>query len=312
MKPLISIIVPVYNVEDFVGKCLESIIRQSYENLDIVVVDDGSTDGSGEICDEFAKKDKRIRVFHKKNGGLSDARNFGMKKSKGELIAFVDSDDWVKKDYISVMYEAMGETNAGVVVCGYNNVKPKDITMSGKDATVKLLTKQENLDIVAWNKLYRKSLFLDNEIYFPVGKKHEDTLTTYKVLSKARKVNYISQSLYEYVERKNSIMGEGKIEERLLVRERAVKEAVEYFKNNADLKQAAEISLLLAEYAFLDFAISGKIDKKYGEIAKKWIKKHKKEYVDNKYLTNKLKIYNLMSTNLDGGMYWAFRKIKHE
>ena len=312
MKPLISVIVPVYNVEDFVGKCLESITWQSYEDLDIVVVDDGSTDESGKICDEFAKNDERIRVFHKKNGGLSDARNFGIKKAKGELVAFVDSDDWVKKDYIGVMHEVMGANGVDVVVCGYNDVKLQDITMSGKDATVRLLTKQENVDIVAWNKLYRKGLFLDNGIYFPVGKKHEDTLTTYKILSKARKVTYVSQSLYNYIERRNSIMGEGKIEERLSAREMAAKEAVGYFKNNADLKQAAEISLLLAEYAFLDFSISGKIAKKYGEIAKRWVKEHRENLAKNKYLTKKLKIYNLMSTNLDGGLYWLFRKIVHE
>lgn len=309
---LVSVIVPVYNVEDFVGKCLKSITQQSYENLDIVVVDDGSTDGSGRICDEFAKNDKRITVFHKENGGLSDARNFGIKKAKGELIAFIDSDDWVKKDYISVMYRAMNRADTDIAICGYNNVKPQEATMGGEDATVKLLTKQENIDIVAWNKLYKKSLFVENEIYFPVGKKHEDALTTYKILAKARKVTYVSQSLYEYIKRKNSIMSEGKIEKRLLMREVAANEAVKYFSNNVDLKQAAEISLLLAEYALLDFAISGKIDKKYGEAATKWIKENRKEFNDNKYLTSKLKVYNLMSTKLGGGMYWIFRKIVHE
>lgn len=312
MKPVISVVIPVYNVKDYVGKCLDSVVRQKYKNLDVLVVDDGSTDGSGEICDEFAVIDKRVRVFHKKNGGLSDARNFGIKEAKGEIIAFVDSDDFVSEDFVSAMYGEMMKSDADIVVCGYNLVKPEKEVMSGGEATVKLLTRQENIDIVAWNKLYKKSLFVDNDIWFPKGKKHEDTLTTYKVLFKAGKVAYLDEALYCYVERGGSIMKTGGIEERLEMRELAAKEAVEYFKDNKDLEQAAKIALLLAKYAYMDFAISGKIAKKYGEAAKKWVKEHKKEFVYNKYLTKKLKIYNLMSTNLGGGLYLAFRKIKHE
>lgn len=312
MKPVISVIIPVYNVKDFVGKCLDSVVRQKYKNLDIVIVDDGSTDGSGEICNEFAVVDKRARVFHRKNGGLSDARNFGIKKAKGEIIAFIDGDDFVSEDFVGATYEEMTKSSVDVVVGGYNLVKPKKEVVSGEEATVKLLTGQENIDIVAWNKLYRKSLFVDNDIWFPKGKKHEDTLTTYKVLSKARKVAYLDEALYCYVERGNSIMKTEKLEERLEMREMAAKEAVEYFKDDKDLKQAAEVALLLAKYAYIDFAISGKIAKKYGEAAKKWIKEHKKDFAKNKYMTKKLKIYNLISTNLGGGLYLVFRKIKHE
>ena len=312
MKPLISIIIPVYNVKDFVGKCLDSIAQQKYENLDIVIVDDGSTDRSGKICDEFAALDKRMRVFHKKNGGLSDARNFGIKKAKGEIIAFVDSDDLVSENFVNAMYEEMTKSDADVVVCGYNLVKPKKEVMSGKEAAAKLLTQQENIDIVAWNKLYKKSLFMDNNIWFPKGQKHEDTLTTYKVLSKARKVVYLDEALYCYVERGDSIMKTGRIEERLEMRELAAKEAMEYFKNDKDLEQAAEVALLLAKYAYVDFAINGRVKKRYGELARRWIKEHKKDFVNNRYMTKKLKIYNLMSTNLGGGLYLAFRKIKHE
>lgn len=312
MRPLISIIIPVYNVKDFVGKCLDSIARQKYKNLDIVIVDDGSTDGSGKICDEFVKKEKRARVFHKKNGGLSDARNFGINKAKGDIIAFVDSDDFVSEKFVSVMYKEMLENDADIVVCGYNLMKPKKEILSGKDAVVKLLIQQENIDIVAWNKLYRKSLFVDNDIWFPEGKKHEDVLTTYKVLAGAEKVVYVNETLYCYVDRKDSIMKTGKTEARLATRELAAKEAVKYFKNDTELKQAAEVSLLLAKYAYLDFAISGKIEKKYGELAKIWIRCHKKDFVGNKYLTKKLKVYNLMSANFGGASYYLFRKIIHE
>lgn len=312
MKPIISIVLPVYNVENYLERCLESIGRQKYDNLDIVMVDDGSTDGSGSICDEFAKKDSRARVYHKKNGGLSDARNFGIKKARGEIIAFVDSDDYIDKHFVDKMYEAMEGKDADIVVCGYNDKVPKNARISGKEAAIKLLTQGENIDIVAWNKLYKKNLFLDNDIRFPIGKIHEDTLTTYKVLSEADTVVYLAESLYEYVERENSITSAEKIEERLEAREAAAVAAIEYFGNDTELEQAAKVSLLLAKYAYLDFAIAGRINKKQGDEARRWILKHRKEYSDNRYMSGKLKMYNCMSTNIGGAVYWLFRKIKHE
>ena len=312
MKPLISIVIPVYNVEDFVGKCLGSVKKQRYENLDIVIVDDGSTDESSKICDEFAKNEKRARVFHKKNGGLSDARNFGIKKAKGEIIAFIDSDDFVENNFINAMYREIEKKGVDIVVCGYDTVRPKPKIISGKDATIKLLVEQENEDVVVWNKLYKKSLFIDNNIWFPEGKKHEDALTTYKILSKAKKISYLKEPLYHYVERKESITKTEKVEEKLTMRELAAQEAIEFFKSDKELKQAAEIALLLAKYAYIDFAINGKIESKYGELAKKWIKEHSKSFGNNKYLTKKLKIYNVMNNNLNGKVYWLFRKVIHE
>lgn len=312
MKPLISVIVPVYNVKKYVEKCLDSILRQKYKNLDIVVVDDGSTDGSGEICDKYATKDKRVRVFRKKNGGLSDARNFGLRKAKGDIVAFVDSDDFVNEDFVGAMLGSMKKNNADVVVCGYNDIVPNEENMSGEEAAVKLLTHHENVDTVTWNKMYKKSLFLGNEIWFPVGKKHEDTLTTYKLLAKAKNVSYINKSLYYYIDRKSSIMNTEKIEGRLAMRELAAKEAVDYFCNHNDLRQAAEISLLLAKYAYLDFAIAGKINENDGRKARRWITENANKYKGNKYLSKKLKIYNILSTKIGGVGYLVFRKIRHE
>lgn len=312
-KPLISIIVPVYNVQDYVLKCLASLKRQEYSNIEIVVVDDGSTDDSGSICDDFAKKEKNVQVFHKKNGGLSSARNYGLKKSKGEIVAFVDSDDYVKKEYISDMYEKMRQEQADIVVCGYNLEKPEiDKTLSGDEATVRLLTRQLNIDILAWNKLYKKDLFLKNNIWFPEGENHEDLLTTYKVYSKAKSVSYINKSLYQYVDRSDSITKKEKVVERLNKREKAAKEAVKYLEDDKDLVEAAWVSLLLAEYAFVDFAISGKIEERYGEKAKEWIKKNIDRFKNNKYMTKKLKLYNYLLTTRDGKLYIAFRKTKHE
>ncbi len=309
MKPLISIVVPVYNVENYILKCLNSLIKQNYKQIEIILVDDGSTDESGKICDEFKEKDDRIRVFHKKNGGLSSARNYGIKKAKGDIIAFVDSDDYVKDGFVLDLYRGMQAGNADIVICGYNNEKPKNETISGKEATIRLLTKQENIDIISWNKLYKKKLFTDNNIIFPEGKKHEDTLTTYKLMSKAKKVTYIDESLYIYVERKGSITASEKIEERLLMREKAAKEAVEYLGNDKDLKAAAEVGLLWAKYNFLNYALKKEIDEKYEKETLVWFKQNVENYKNNKYMTAKLKTYNLMSTRFGGLLYKIFRKI---
>lgn len=309
MKPLISIVVPVYNVENYILKCLNSLIKQNYKQIEIILVDDGSTDESGKICDEFKEKDDRIRVFHKKNGGLSSARNYGIKKAKGDIIAFVDSDDYVKDVFVLDLYRGMQAGNADIVICGYNNEKPKNETISGKEATVRLLTKQENIDIISWNKLYKKKLFTDNNIFFPEGKKHEDTLTTYKLMSKAKKVTYIDESLYIYVERKGSITASEKIEERLLMREKAAKEAVEYLENDKDLKAAAEVGLLWAKYNFLNYALKNEIDEKYEKETLGWLEQNVANYKNNKYMTTKLKTYNLMSTRFGGLLYKIFRKI---
>lgn len=303
---LVSIIVPVYNIERFVGRCLESLIGQTYGNIEIIVVDDGSTDGSSGICDEMAQRDKRVKVFHKKNGGLSDARNFGIRKAHGEIVALVDGDDYVEMDYIEVMAEAMFKNDADVVVCGFNDKSPKTATISGNDAVKRLLIGQENMEIVAWNKLYKKKLFVDNDIWYPIGEKNEDNLTTYKLLAAATKVGYVDKSLYHYVERKGSIMDEAGMEDRLMMRWRAAVEAAAYFRDSKELRQPAEIVMLLAKYAFMDAAIRGEISTRHYEDNLKWVRKHRKEYAKNDAMTWKLKFYNALSTV---GLYRVFRTI---
>lgn len=312
MSSLVSVIVPVYNVKRYLGKCLKSLSRQTYENIEIIIVDDGSTDGSEKICDEFAKKELRARVFHKKNGGLSSARNFGIKKARGEYLAFVDSDDFVDENFIKKLFQAIVDANAEIAVCGYNDTRPAEKKISGKDATIKLLTKQENIEILTWNKLYAKKVFLESNIEFPVGKKHEDTLTTYKVLAAASRVVYLAESLYHYNDRADSITGSEKMEERLAARELAAKESIEYFKDDKKLRDAAFVCLLLAKYAFLNYALFRKIGQKYGDDARKWICDNQEKYKNNRYTTKKLKVYNYMVCNFGGVFYKIFRKLKHE
>lgn len=292
MKPLVSVVVPVYNIQNYVGKCLESLVNQSYTNIEVVVVDDGSIDDSGKICDAYALKNGQIKVYHKKNGGLSDARNYGIRKARGEYVALVDGDDTVSKDFVAEMVKAMDE-KIDVVICGFNEVIPEKKTLSGKEATIKLLVEQENLEIVAWNKLYRRELF--NSIYYPVGEKYEDTLTTYKVLALASRVKYVPKSLYKYKVREDSIMSTADLKERLAVREKAALAAVECFAGDVELKQAAEIAVLTAKLAFMDASVKGEIGEGYYKSNALWIKKHQNEYKRNKFMNKKLKLYLLLN-----------------
>lgn len=292
-EDLISVIVPVYNVRDYVPKCLRSLRRQSYKNLEIIVVDDGSTDDSGEICDEIAATDGRFKVYHKKNGGLSDARNFGIARSRGKYLLLVDGDDFVAKDYALELWRAVRQDGVDIAMCGHDDRVPHSPTITGKQAAIRLLTRQENMDVVVWNKIYRREMF-DN-ISYPVGEMHEDNLTTYKVLAEARHVAFVEKSLYTYVERKGSIMSMTRTDDRLRLRERAAREAIQYFRDEPELKAAAKISLLLAKYAWVDASLRSEVAAHYAEDEQNWIRKNYKQFYGNQFLSWKLKLYIVLT-----------------
>lgn len=212
--PQLSVIVPVYNVEDYLRKCVESILNQTFTDFELLLVDDGSTDGSGELCEEFALLDKRVKVFHQRNGGLSVARNTGIKNATGKFLSFVDSDDWIEKDMYAGMLSVLSFDNGiDVVVCGHRVVTEsgdveervvfsKSALFPGVDATM-LILKDEEMPSFAWNKIYRKELF--EYISFPPNRIYEDTATTYKVFHVARKVFVIDKIYYNYLRRQGSI-----------------------------------------------------------------------------------------------------------
>lgn len=310
MKPKISVLIAAYNVAEYLEKCLESVIKQTYKNIEIIVVDDGSTDDTSKLCDRFAESDSRIKVIHQKNSGLSAARNAGLKAATGDFVFFVDGDDFLSEEAI----EELIKHDADIVVCGYKTVPkgeieaPANKKLSGQEATIELLTEQENYMVVSWNKLYRRELFKDIE--FPVGKKHEDSLTTYKILAKAKTVIYIDKPLYFYVQRPGSIMEQAEVEKRLAVKMDAATEAKAYFAEQPQLLQAAEISELLAVFAYLDNITAGNLKddsrKYYG-----WIGQNKQKLLKNQFMTPKLETYIKMATKLDGAFYRLFRKIKH-
>ena len=212
-KALISLIIPVYKVEKYLEKCIQSVINQTYENLQIILVDDGSPDNCGKICDEYAKKDHRIEVIHKSNGGLSDARNKWLEIAKGEYIGFVDSDDYIEADMYEVLYNLLKQYNADVSICNFYTVSQGKIAIKNAENGIKEYNRIEilkevlldnNIQSYAWNKLYKKELF--DEIKYPVGKKYEDIGTTFYLLEKCNKVVVTGKPEYYYINRQDSIV----------------------------------------------------------------------------------------------------------
>lgn len=226
---VVSIIVPVYNMEHYLKKCIDSLTNQTYRDIQIILVDDGSTDHSSSLCDMYAREDNRITVIHKVNGGLSDARNAGLTKATGEYITFVDSDDYVDLHYVEKLLQALIQNGSDISVCAERRYSDKDgidnffrssyrkislpITMSNVDG-LKNYFYQDLFDASSWGKLYRAQLL--DDIVFPVGKIHEDIGTTYKIFLRANMITFIPDEMYFYFQRKGSILHSGVKEKNLL------------------------------------------------------------------------------------------------
>jgi glycosyltransferase involved in cell wall biosynthesis len=236
----ISVIVPIYNVERLLCRCIESIRKQTYKNLEIILVDDGSPDNSGDICEDYADKDRRIKVIHKCNGGLSDARNIGIEFASGEYICFVDSDDWLDLDMLELLHKVCVDRKADIVECSYRNVYA-DYIQEETCCTAEIIEADSIFALegmldwkyfkpVAWNKLYKKSVLGD--IRYPLGKIHEDEFTTYKYFYNANKLVYVDVSKYNYDRTRNdSITGTG-FKESTLDACFAFRERVDFFKEH--------------------------------------------------------------------------------
>lgn len=214
MSELISVIIPVYKVEPYLPKCIESVLHQAYQELEIILVDDGSPDRCGAICDEYAEKDARIRVIHKENGGLSDARNAGMRIATGVYLAFIDSDDWVDGDYFETLYRLLKDNDADLSAISLCSVSDdgSEVGRSHTGKTILLddssamesMFRRDGLPWCAPAKLYKRSLF--EGIVYPVGVLMEDKATTYKVFARCKKIVYADLPLYKYLVRQGSIM----------------------------------------------------------------------------------------------------------
>ena len=281
-KKLISVVVPVYNVEKYLKACVDSIINQTYSNLEIILVDDGSTDESGKLCDKYLDVDRRIKVIHKKNGGLADARNTGMKYAKGEYIGFVDSDDYIHPEFYENLHRMITKENANIAECEFLRIDVQDIERAKEildeqnskqsekivvESNINCLRELYGLrlkpyikKVVVWNKLYERSLF--NKIQFPVGKLHEDEFTTYKILFSCSKLVSTNKALHGYMQTKNSIMRKAIKPQRINDNLQAYEDAAKFFAENKNTEIEHKV---LRRYLENCIELSGKVFKEQSE-----------------------------------------------
>lgn len=283
MNPLISVIVPVYNVEKYLARCVDSIVNQTYKNLEIILVDDGSPDLCPQMCDDYAEKDSRIKVVHKKNGGLSDARNAGMAVATGKYISFIDSDDYVSDDFFECLLDVMNKENSDIAECSVVKLyEDNRFDEFSDDLSVKTYDTQDAMSALiaenpfhqhVWNKLYKTELIKD--IPYAVGKLNEDEFWTYQVFGRANKVSKLNKTMYYYFQRNSSIMGVGYNIRRLDALEGKANRQ-KYIENNfPDLSTQAKIDLygscMFAYQSVLKF-MSGADKKKALELIRKYRK----------------------------------------
>lgn len=266
----LSIITPIYNVEQYLEETLNTVLNQTFSDFELILVDDGSTDLSGKICDKYAEKDKRIRVIHKKNEGVSEARNNGIAFAKGEYIGFVDSDDIIEPCMYEIMINAAEKYNCEIIQCEHN----RDSILSNLDYK---LIEGENFEVnsgekvvrdifikkggrctnilALWSKIYKRELF--EEIIFPPGKVYEDEARTYQIILKAKRVGELNLPLYHYVKRDNSIIT-GIAVHKCLDKAWALKDRMEFFRGkDQDL-------FIKSEKSYLNFLKSVLNDMKNG------------------------------------------------
>lgn len=318
-NPLVSVVVPVYNVEDYISQCIESIISQTYNNLEIIIVIDGSTDRSEEICESYKSKDTRIKIIRQRNQGLSVARNTGIISSRGELICFVDSDDFIKKEMIEKMVDAKLRNNAQMVIAGiiryysdkeyYKKSIATEKTVTPEEALMSILT-DDLIGNYSCNKLVDRLLF--ENVFFPENKVYEDVYTIYKVIAKCKIIYVLSDSFYFYRQRDNSLTHIPSLKAFDDQLEGFISQAYWISEQFPALKIACEKKILNTYLRMFDAGAAWKIlDKKRLGCLQQGVIKHKK-YIG--LLSGKEKIWFVSLTKFPY-IYIFFRslyfKIKH-
>ena len=305
---IVSIVVPVYNVEKYLVRCINSLINQDFKNIEIILVDDGSSDSSGILCDNYAKKDNRIKVIHQKNGGMSAARNTGIDIATGDYIMFVDSDDEVASDIVSKLLDACISHSADISQCGTKYIDENDILLKEDCSQTSCLLEgsekmKELLDdrivtTMVWGKLY-KSILLKN-IRFPMGKYHEDIYFCYQIIHKSSNVYVINESLYYYRQVKGSIMHQTFNMKHLhaldATQERRDFIAIHY----PCLLPLANATLVMSSIKIIEKIMDSNIKLKNEEKKlKKVVKKNLKDFIKYSRASNKTKIFaRIMSVSL--------------
>lgn len=244
-NPLISVIVPIYNVECYLKTCIDSIVNQTYSNLEIILVDDGSPDKCPEICDEYEKNDSRVKVIHQDNGGLSAARNAGIDIASGEFLTFIDSDDFITKNYVELLYKGIVDFDADISIASFCTfTKEDELEIQNIEFPFVEITREESFRrygalnaelsmpfISVCNKLYKKDFFAS--IRFPIGKLYEDAFTTYKLLDRVKKIIFTPSKIYFYRLNPLSILGQSFREKHLEMVE-AFRSGMDYFNQKGE------------------------------------------------------------------------------
>lgn len=314
---LVSIVVPIYNVEQYLEKCVESICRQTYENLEIILVNDGSPDQCGQMCEEYAKKDNRIKVIHKKNGGLSDARNSGVKLATGKYLLFVDSDDYIAKDLVEKTVTVAEKNNCDMVLYDYYYVEPDNVEIRSTivPANKVISLEQEHTLLLAATsacaKLFNREFYVKANCPFPQGIYFEDLATTSIFFMRAKRVYYLKEPLYYYINRENSIMTGKNFEKSSHDKLVALEHILSAYKKEGkyeEYRQELEYLVFANEYFEPSkvLALAGE-DGEYLEKYRKYMYETFPDIHNNKYVKNMGKKDKIHLWILDHKQYWMMR-----
>ncbi|MDR3165390.1 MAG: glycosyltransferase [Synergistaceae bacterium] len=306
--PLINLIVPIYNVEQYLSKCVDSILAQTYKNLRVILVDDGSPDGCPAMCDEYAQKDGRVMTIHRpnagqsaaRNSGLSDLLNCGLSVHKGDYVAFVDGDDYVAPDYIEFLYKLLRDSDADISQCGHYLVyserrmldkDPNHVTMTlDKHQAIESLCYNGVYDVTAWNKLYKLSIF--DAIRYPEGRIYEDTAICYLIAEKAKRFVVNMTPKYYYIQRYNSTANSVVFNERKYQFIQAGDEMADYITERyPDLAKAANVKRVFVRLSTLSQMVnSGYNDKQRVSEIKHVVAKYRRDVLLDKKVSKRDKL----------------------
>lgn len=237
----VSVVVPIYNVEDYLSMCIESLLNQKFSDYEIILINDGSTDKSGEIAKDYEKKNENIKLIEIKNSGLSEARNTGLKYVEGEYVTFVDSDDFVEENYLNDLYNEISSKELDILICSFYRTSEKEKIFVNINLCAEKV--YSNIDILscilrgevqcyAWNKIYKTSLFLENNIRYPFGKLYEDIETLVRLVMNSKRIGFINKRLYNYRIRNGSIVNKEKNDRAIVDMKYAIEQVNKLIQDN--------------------------------------------------------------------------------
>lgn len=314
---LVSIVVPIYNVEKYLEKCVQSIQAQTYENLEIILVNDGSPDMCGSMCDAYARQDDRIKVLHKKNGGLSDARNEGAKLATGKYLLFVDSDDFIELDLIQKTVESAEKYQSDIVLFDHKRLEA-DGTIEISSMTGISENRSFSLEdypqimiesISAWNKLFLRKFYIESNVQFPVGYYYEDLGSSPRYLLAANRISYVKEPFYNYVIREGSIMSATKEEKSYHDRCKMIENVREHYRQAGSydkyFKELEYLALFHAYFIPAKEILFRKGDRSYIAKFRNFVKQKYPKYTKNCYLSSMSEKEKLQFYMIDHSQYWV-------